>query len=88
MQIGVGRKRNTNAMNTKNYLNSKPARFSTEIEGEGMELCLRGLLVACLLSALAICNLSIGTGHRDQSAPADNAAVALVKPAIDANAKL
>lgn len=83
----MGRKRNTNAMNTKNYLNSKPARFSAEIEGEGMELCLRGLLVACLLSALAICNLSI-PGHRDQTAPLGNEAVALVKPAVDANAKL
>ena len=75
-------------MNTKNYLNSKSARFSDEIEGEGMELCLRGLLVACLLSALAICNLSIGTNHRSQSAQADDAAVALVKQAATINAKL
>ena len=85
----MGRKPNTNAMNSKNYLNSKPARFSTEIEGEGMELCLRGLLVACLLSALAICNLSIGTGHRDQAASVNAAAVVLVaKQAADINAKL
>ena len=83
----MGRKRNTNAMNTKNYLNSKPVRFSTEIEGEGLELCLRGLLVACLLSALAICNLSI-PGHRDAAATLDNETVAIVKQAAAVNAKL
>ena len=75
-------------MNTKTYLNSKSTRFSTEIEGEGMELCLRGFLVACLLSALAICNLSITGSHR--AVPASAAVtVALAKPvAADTNAKL
>lgn len=75
-------------MNTKTYLNSKPARFSTEIEGEGMELCLRGFLMACLLSALAICNLNIGAGHHAVPAPAAGETVALVKPAVDTGAKL
>ena len=88
MQIGIGRKRNTNAMNTKNYLNSKPVRFSSEIEGEGAELLMRGLLMICLLSALVMCNLGIGTGHRDQPAPSNGEAVALVKSINDTNAKL
>ena len=75
-------------MNTKNYSNAKTTRFSTEIEGEGMELCLRGLLMACLLAALAICNLSI-TDHRDLNTQPDaQAVVALVKPVIEPAAKL
>ena len=77
-------------MNSKNYLNSKSARFSDEIEGEGMELFLRGLLVACLLSALAICNLSIVNGHYNQSTSVNDAAVTLVakQAANNTSAKL
>ena len=75
-------------MNSKNYSNSKTTRFPTEIEGEGMELCLRGLLVACLLSALAICNVSI-IGHRDLTPQPDTqTVVALVKPVIEPAANL
>ena len=61
-----------------------PARFSTEPEGEGMELCLRGLLVACLVAAMMCCGV-----HPDRFAnvhgnppplPDVHTAVAIARP--------
>lgn len=91
---------NLKAMNTKNSapftpfrdrdLNAavfpplKPTRFSTEPEGEGMEVCLRGLLVACLFAAMLICGVrldNVAKNHNNLPAlPDANTAVAVAQP--------
>ena len=61
-----------------------PARYSTEPEGEGMELCLRALLIASLIAAMAVCGVHpdrFANVHDNQpSLPDAHTSVALVQP--------
>ncbi len=69
----------------------QPAWFSTEPEGEGMELCLRGFLVACLVAAVMICGFRIdgaSTARHDLPAlPDAHTAVACAGPVAPPAAK-
>ena len=62
----------------------KPARFSSEPEGEGMEMCLRGLLVACLVAAMVVCGVRLDGIARTHdtlpSLPDARTAVAVAQP--------
>lgn len=68
-----------------------PTRFSTEPEGEGMELCLRALLVVSLLAALAFCGVSpdrfANVRHHTPALPDAHTAVALAQPCVAPVAK-
>ena len=63
----------------------QPARFSAEPEGEGMELCLRGLLVACLFVGLTVCGVHLDTVAKAHgnlpNLPDAHTAVAMSRPA-------
>ena len=69
----------------------KPARFSSEPEGEGMEVCLRGLLVACLVAAMVVCGVRLDgvvKTHDRLPSPTDcRTAVAVVQPVAAPAAK-
>lgn len=69
----------------------KPTRFSTEPEGEGMEVCLRGLLVACLFAAMMICGVRLNnfaqTHDNLPALPDAHTAVAVAQPVATPVAK-
>lgn len=68
-------------------------RFSTEVEGEGMDLCLRGLLIVSLLAAMAFSGVNpdrFANVHRQAPVLPDTrteVAVAQVQPAGSPAAK-
>jgi len=70
---------------------NNPARFSTEPEGEGLEVFLRGLLVACLVAAMLIAGASLdsvtGNRHRSPNVADTHTAVACTQPVATPNAK-
>ncbi len=61
-----------------------PARFSSEPEGEGMEVCLRGLLVASLFAAMVCCGVRAdrfaNVHDKTSSLPDAHTAVAVTQP--------
>ena len=69
-------------LRTTRTLNT-PTRFSTEPEGEGLDLCLRAVLVACLVAAM-FCGVSpdrFANVHAKAPAlPDTHTAVAMVQP--------
>ena len=81
--LALFRDRNLNAAT---FAPAQPARFSSEPEGEGLELCLRGLLIACLVVGLAICGsrLENFAGGRSTMPAASEAqtALAVSHPAV------
>ncbi len=72
-------------LNGASFPSRRPARFSSEPEGEGMEVCLRGLLLACLVAAMLITGVNlenVATAHdRLPALPDAHTAVACVQPA-------
>lgn len=78
-------------LNGLTYPPIKPARFSSEPEGEGLEVCLRGLLMACLVAALTITGAHLGNvataPGRQPALPDAHTAVACVQPATAPVAK-
>ena len=78
-------------LNAAAFPSRQPARFSSEPEGEGMEVCLRGLLAACVVASMMVCGVRldhIAKAHDNlPSLPDAHTAVAIVQPVLAPAAK-